>query len=152
MINLQKGQKISLGLEKVNVGLGWDPNDGSGAEFDLDASAFLQVNKQQRSAQTAHGFAALIFFHPDYTVGPGVSPGQRTPKRPVADCTASGELRPALKTKYSVLFLGIVYDSPKENATPNFDFLRLSKAEQKCYHRTNETGQEARHGPRNSAL
>lgn len=41
MINLQKGQKISLGLEKVNVGLGWDPNEGSGEEFDLDASAFL---------------------------------------------------------------------------------------------------------------
>ena len=41
MINLQKGQKISLGLEKVNVGLGWDPNTGNGDEFDLDASAFM---------------------------------------------------------------------------------------------------------------
>lgn len=41
MINLQKGQKIKLGLEKVNVGLGWDPNQGSGEDFDLDASAFL---------------------------------------------------------------------------------------------------------------
>lgn len=41
MINLQKGQKIELGLEKVCVGLGWDPNPGGGADFDLDASAFM---------------------------------------------------------------------------------------------------------------
>ena len=46
-ISLQKGQKIDLtktnpGLSKVIVGLGWDTNkyDG-GADFDLDAAAFL---------------------------------------------------------------------------------------------------------------
>jgi tellurium resistance protein TerD len=46
-ISLSKGQKIDLtkgnaGLSKINVGLGWDTNkyDG-GADFDLDASAFL---------------------------------------------------------------------------------------------------------------
>ena len=32
------------------------------------------------------------------TVGPGVAPSQRTLSRPVADYTASGEFRPALKT------------------------------------------------------
>ena len=36
-----------------------------------------------------------LFFHPDYTVGPGVTPGQ-PPKR-VADFTASRELHPAPK-------------------------------------------------------
>ncbi len=41
MINLQKGQKIELGLKKVCVGLGWDPNATGGEDFDLDASAFL---------------------------------------------------------------------------------------------------------------
>lgn len=41
MINLRKGQKIDLGLEKVCVGLGWDPNPGTGYDFDLDASAFM---------------------------------------------------------------------------------------------------------------
>lgn len=41
MINLQKGQRIELGLEKVCVGLGWDPNPNSGDDFDLDASAFM---------------------------------------------------------------------------------------------------------------
>ncbi|MBS4959519.1 MAG: TerD family protein [Clostridiales bacterium] len=46
-ISLQKGQKVSLtkgnpGLKKLMVGLGWDVNqfDG-GADFDLDAAAFL---------------------------------------------------------------------------------------------------------------
>lgn len=40
-INLQKGQRIGLGLQKVGVGLGWDPNDSTGHDFDLDASAFM---------------------------------------------------------------------------------------------------------------
>jgi tellurium resistance protein TerD len=46
-ISLQKGQKVDLtkgnrGLSKIVVGLGWDTNRYSGgAEFDLDASAFL---------------------------------------------------------------------------------------------------------------
>ncbi len=46
-VNLQKGQKVSLtkgnpGLKKIMVGLGWDVNQfDSGADFDLDAAAFL---------------------------------------------------------------------------------------------------------------
>lgn len=46
-INLSKGQKVSLtkgnpGLKKIMVGLGWDVNAfDSGADFDLDACAFL---------------------------------------------------------------------------------------------------------------
>ena len=46
-VSLQKGQKVDLtktnpGLKKVVIGLGWDVNkyDG-GADFDLDAAAFL---------------------------------------------------------------------------------------------------------------
>ena len=39
-INLSKGQRIDIGLARVGVGLGWDPNDASGADFDLDASCF----------------------------------------------------------------------------------------------------------------
>ena len=43
MINLEKGQRISMdkGLTLVGVGLGWDPNEGTGYNFDLDASAFM---------------------------------------------------------------------------------------------------------------
>lgn len=40
-INLQKGQKIDIGLTNLKVGLGWDPNEGTGFDFDLDASAFM---------------------------------------------------------------------------------------------------------------
>lgn len=40
-INLQKGQRIDIGLKKVGVGLGWDPNESTGYDFDLDASAFM---------------------------------------------------------------------------------------------------------------
>ena len=47
MINLQKGQRIQVLLKNVCVGLGWDPNMGSGDDFDLDASAFmLDANKK----------------------------------------------------------------------------------------------------------
>lgn len=43
MINLEKGQRIEIekGLSSVCVGLGWDPNEGTGYDFDLDASAFM---------------------------------------------------------------------------------------------------------------
>lgn len=40
-INLQKGQKIDIGLTNISVGLGWNPNEGTGGDFDLDASAFM---------------------------------------------------------------------------------------------------------------
>jgi tellurium resistance protein TerD len=46
-ISLQKGQNVSVSreaggsLQKVLVGLGWDPRASAGADFDLDASAFM---------------------------------------------------------------------------------------------------------------
>jgi tellurium resistance protein TerD len=40
-INLQKGQRIEIGLTNISVGLGWQPNEGTGYDFDLDASAFM---------------------------------------------------------------------------------------------------------------
>jgi tellurium resistance protein TerD len=40
-ISLVKGQKIDIGLSKISVGLGWNPNEGTGHDFDLDASAFM---------------------------------------------------------------------------------------------------------------
>ncbi|RIY37562.1 chemical-damaging agent resistance protein C [Capnocytophaga canis] len=40
-INLRKGQRIDIGLNNLTIGLGWDPNEGTGADFDLDASAFM---------------------------------------------------------------------------------------------------------------
>jgi len=40
-INLLKGQRVDIGLTKMSVGLGWQPNEGTGYAFDLDASAFM---------------------------------------------------------------------------------------------------------------
>lgn len=40
-ISLIKGQRINIGLSKISIGLGWNPNEGTGAAFDLDASAFM---------------------------------------------------------------------------------------------------------------
>ena len=52
VINLKKGQRIDVGLSKISVGLGWDPNEGTGFDFDLDASAFmLNSNKVLPSEQ-----------------------------------------------------------------------------------------------------
>ena len=45
-INLQKGQKINIGLSQLSVGLGWTPNEGTGYDFDLDASAFMIDNNR----------------------------------------------------------------------------------------------------------
>ena len=57
-INLQKGQKIDLGLLKIKVGLGWEPNEGTGNDFDLDASAFM-LNKSRRIPTEEH----FIFYN-----------------------------------------------------------------------------------------
>lgn len=46
-INLSKGQRIEIGLSKVGIGLGWDPNKGTGYDFDLDASAFMLGENQK---------------------------------------------------------------------------------------------------------
>jgi tellurium resistance protein TerD len=40
-INLQKGQKNRDRIYKMTIGLGWDPNEGTGYDFDLDASAIM---------------------------------------------------------------------------------------------------------------
>ena len=50
-INLQKGQKIDIGLTKISLGLGWSPNEGTGNAFDLDASAFMLDNNRMIPAE-----------------------------------------------------------------------------------------------------
>ena len=57
-INLQKGQKIDIGLTKMTVGLGWDPNEGTGFDFDLDASAIL-INEKRELPSENH----FIFYN-----------------------------------------------------------------------------------------
>ena len=57
-INLQKGQRIEVGLLKVGVGLGWDPNNTGGYEYDLDASAFL-LGSDAKLVSESH----LVFYN-----------------------------------------------------------------------------------------
>jgi tellurium resistance protein TerD len=47
-INLVKGQRVDIGLQKLGVGLGWDPNpNASSHDYDLDASAFMVAADSQ---------------------------------------------------------------------------------------------------------
>ncbi|OOQ56736.1 TerD family protein [Mucilaginibacter pedocola] len=40
-INLQKGQRENINAPKFTIGLGWDTNQSTGFDFDLDASVFM---------------------------------------------------------------------------------------------------------------
>ena len=44
-INLLKGQRVSIGLQHLIVGLGWDPAENGQTAFDLDATACLLDDK-----------------------------------------------------------------------------------------------------------
>jgi Uncharacterized proteins involved in stress response, homologs of TerZ and putative cAMP-binding protein CABP1 len=62
-LSLQKGGNLSLSktdpsLTKILVGLGWDPRATDGAEFDLDASAFLLATTGK-----VRGEADFIFYN-----------------------------------------------------------------------------------------
>jgi tellurium resistance protein TerD len=41
VINLRKGDKVAVGFTNITVGLGWEPNEGTGEPFDLDVSAIM---------------------------------------------------------------------------------------------------------------
>jgi len=56
-INLQKGQRVNVGLSKIAVGLGWKPAIG-GVEPDLDASVFM-VGSNGKLPQDAN----FIFYN-----------------------------------------------------------------------------------------
>lgn len=62
-VNLSKGGKVDLsksdpGLNKVLVGLGWDPRVTDGADFDLDASVFM-LNAEGQCHSEKH----FIFYN-----------------------------------------------------------------------------------------
>lgn len=40
-INLSKGQRVNVSLVRVGVGLGWQASGKGGADYDLDATAFM---------------------------------------------------------------------------------------------------------------
>ena len=57
-INLQKGQKIDIGLSKMTIGLGWDPSEGTGHTFDLDASAIM-IDSNRKLLSESH----FVFYN-----------------------------------------------------------------------------------------
>lgn len=57
-INLQKGQKIDIGLSKMTIGLGWDPSEGTGRTFDLDASAIM-IDSNRKLLSESH----FVFYN-----------------------------------------------------------------------------------------
>ena len=70
-IDLKKGQKIDIGLTKMTIGLGWDPNEGTGYDFDLDASAIM-INSQRKLISENH----FIFYNNLCGLGHGPTPFQ----------------------------------------------------------------------------
>ena len=63
-INLTKGERVSLssGLNNIIVGLGWDPNEGTGDDFDLDASAFC-LGENRKCPTEKH----FVFYNNKYS-------------------------------------------------------------------------------------
>lgn len=58
-VDLTKGQRLNIGLSKIGVGLGWDPNEIVGGHaFDLDAAAFM-LSEGRKTPSELH----LVFYN-----------------------------------------------------------------------------------------
>ena len=58
VINLRKGDKVAVGFTNITVGLGWEPNEGTGAEFDLDVSAIM-IDSNRKIPNSSY----FVFFN-----------------------------------------------------------------------------------------
>lgn len=68
-INLTKGQRVDIGLQRVGIGLGWDPNEqASSSEYDLDASAFI-LGENGKLLSQEH----FIYYHNPASPGGSVA-------------------------------------------------------------------------------
>ena len=107
IINYIDGTKES---SKLNINVSGEVTTATLAVKELDykkiaSGGFLQARKQTAGQSEP---AAAIFFHPDCTVGTGITPVQLS----LADFTAGRELHPALKTCYfSLCVLYFRYDA-----------------------------------------
>ena len=64
-INLIKGQRESLRMDRFKVGLGWDVNERPEEDFDLDVSAFM-LGSYGRTPDDNH----LVFYNSELRVKP----------------------------------------------------------------------------------
>ena len=101
------------------VGSAENPAKKSGPDPNACIESERSTTKRVRKKRTAI-CRTVIFFHPDCNCwSRSCTESADALLRPVADFTASGELHPALKTKYSVVFLLTVYAVCYKNATLN---------------------------------
>lgn len=68
-VSLSKGGNVSLSknvpnLRRILVGLGWKARSTDGADFDLDASAFLLGQRTARSEATTISFSTTNWSRP----------------------------------------------------------------------------------------
>lgn len=122
-INLEKGQRVDIGLQKVGVGLGWDPNDNGGFDFDLDASAFMLGENKKTPLDEF-----FVFYNnqesPDKAV---VSSGDDTSGRNSADGddeTLTVDLTRIDPRISEIIFTATIHDA--ENRRQNFGQVRNS--------------------------
>jgi tellurium resistance protein TerD len=59
VINLRKGDKVAVGFTNITVGLGWEPNEGTGGTFDLDVSAIMIDEKEKCQTKITLFFMAI---------------------------------------------------------------------------------------------
>jgi tellurium resistance protein TerD len=85
VINLRKGDKVTVGFTNITVGLGWEPNEGTGENFDLDVSAIM-INSERKIPSVNH----FIFYNNYCSNGHGRL-------NPCVDCVSG---------KYGVLHTG----------------------------------------------
>lgn len=88
-INLTKGQRIDIGLQRLGVGLGWDPNKANpNDEFDLDASAFMLDSSGQVPDE---GF--FVFYQSETRIPPASRWPDGIPVSPDGSVKSSGDDR-----------------------------------------------------------
>ena len=122
-INLQKGQRIEIGLSRITVGLGWDPNEGTGGTYDLDASAFMLDSSRKLPAE---GY--FVFY------GNCASPDgalQHTGDDPTGGNSATGDdesirmdLSKVAPNVQEILFVATIHEAAKKSQ--NFGQVRNS--------------------------
>ena len=122
MINLQKGQRIEIGLEKVGVGLGWNPSGEGQADFDLDASAFMLGKNQKLPADEYFVFYnnlsspdGAVSSSGDDMTGEGSAEGEDAETLTVDLAKVNPEIQ-------EIIFTATIYDA--ENRRQNFGQVR----------------------------
>lgn len=114
-IDLTKGQRVDIGLHKIGVGLGWDPNEGSNDPYDLDASAFL-LGANGKVVSEAHFVYFNNLHSPDRAVE-GAKDDQTGESSEVDDETIKVDLTKVGQQVQEIIFTASIhaYDVRKQN-------------------------------------